>query len=57
MCFIVSIILLILSFNFFQAGSTLLAVGSALTSLFFIVLMIRNIQYVRKLREEKKNDN
>lgn len=55
MCFIVAIVLLVLSFNFFNAGSTLLAAGSLLVSIFFIYLMIKNIQSVKKLRNEKKS--
>ncbi len=60
MCFIVSVILLVLSFNFYNSGSLLLAIGSFAISAFFIFLMIKNIQAVKKLRDEKKrlkNDN
>ncbi len=57
MCFIVAVILLVLAFNFFNAGSMLLAVGSLVVSGFFIFLMIRNIQYVKKLKKEKLDDN
>lgn len=57
MCFIVSIIMLVLAFNFFNAGSIFLAVGSLVISGFFIFLMIRNIQYVKKLKKEKLDDN
>jgi hypothetical protein len=56
MCFIVSIISAILAYNFFISDNLLLAVSSALVSLFFIYLMIKNILYVKKLKE-KKNDN
>lgn len=57
MCFIIAVVLLVLSFNFFNAGSTLLSIGSFLASLFFIVLMIRNIQQVKKLKKDKNNDS
>ena len=57
MCFIISIVMLILSFNFFNAGNLLLAIGSFLISIFFIVLMIRNIKYIKQLRKEKNSDN
>jgi len=57
MCFIVSVILLVLAFNFYNAGSIMLAVGSVLVSGLFIFLMIRNIKHVKKLKESRKNDN
>jgi len=61
MCFVISILGLFLAFNFYQAGDMLLAGGSVVVSLFFIFLMIRNILYVKKMKEEKmkdiKNDN
>lgn len=57
MCFIISIVLLVFSFNLFNAGSTLAALGSLIASLFFIFLMIRNILYVKKLKESQKDDN
>jgi len=57
MCFIIAVVLLVLGFNFYNAGSILLAVGSFVTSVFFIYLMIKNILHVKKLRENKKNDN
>ena len=55
MCFIVSVVLLILSFNFFNAGNILLTIGSLIVSAFFIYLMIKNIQSVKKIKEERKN--
>ena len=56
MCFIISIISAILAYNFFIAGNLLLAGGSALVCCFFIYLMVKNILYVKKLKE-KKSDN
>ena len=56
MCFIISIVGLVLAFNFFMANKLLLAFGSLLVSAFFIYLMIQNILRVKKMREEK-NDN
>ena len=56
MCFMISILGIILAYNFFMAGELLLALGSALVALFFIYLMIRNILFVKKLKE-KKDDN
>ena len=53
MCFIMSIVLLALSFNFFNAGSTLLAVGSLMGAGFFIYLMIKNIRYVKNLKNKE----
>jgi len=49
--------MLILAFNFYNAGSTLLAVGSVLVSALFIFLMIKNILHVKKIKASKKNDN
>ncbi len=57
MCFIVSVILLILSFNFFSAGSFLLSGISFSVSMVFLYFMIKNIKHVKKLREGKKNVN
>ena len=57
MCFIVAVVSLVLAFNFYNAGSIMLAVGSVSVSIFFIFLMIRNIQHVKKLKESRKNDN
>jgi hypothetical protein len=57
MCFVISMLGLFFAFNFFMAGEYLLSVGAVLTSVFFITLMIRNILHVKKLREEKNDDN
>lgn len=58
MCFIISIVGLVLAFNFFNAGNILLTVVSLLVSVFFIYLMVKNIMNVKKMKEEKrKNDN
>ena len=53
MCFIMSIVLLALSFNFFSAGSIFLAVGSLIGAGFFIYLMIKNIRYVKNLKNKE----
>jgi len=55
MCFIISIISAILAYNFFVSNNLLLAVASVLVCLFFVYLMVKNILYVKKLKE-KKND-
>lgn len=57
MCFIISIIGLVLAFNFFNAGNFLLTGIFLLVSVFFIYLMIRNIMSVTKMKEEKKNND
>ena len=57
MCFIISILGLFFAFNFYQSGNFILSIVSLLVSIFFIALMIKNIIYVKKLKEEKKNDN
>ncbi len=59
MCLIIAIVGLVLGFNFFMADNYLASFGSVVVSIFFIFLMIRNIQHVKKLKKEKeiKNDN
>ena len=60
MCFIIAMIGLVLSFNFFMASNLLGSAGAFVVSLFFIFLMVRNIQSVKKIKrekEEKKDDN
>ena len=58
MCFIISVVLLILSYNFYMANSLALAIGSFIGSLFFIFLMVKNILHVKRLKEKgDKNDN
>ena len=57
MCFIIAVIGLVLGFNFFMADNYLTATGSIVVSMFFIFLMIRNIQHVKKLKKEKENKN
>ncbi len=54
MCFIISIVLLILSYNFYMAHSIVLALGSLLGSVFFIILMVKNILHVKNLKKEQK---
>ena len=56
MCFIISIIMLVLSYRFFDVGDNLLAIGALIIAIFFIYLMIKNILYVKKLKKEK-DDN
>jgi hypothetical protein len=56
MCFIIAMLGFVFAYNFFMAGKMLLAIGSVVVSLFFIVLMIKNILHVKKIRE-KKDDN
>jgi low affinity Fe/Cu permease len=53
MCFIISIIGLVLGVQFFMQGLYLYAAFAIAVALFFIVLMIKNIYHVKKLREEK----
>jgi len=56
MCFVISVLGLVLAYNFYNAGNMLLAAGSVVISAIFIFLMIRNILHVKKTRE-KKDDN
>jgi len=57
MCFIISMVLLVLSYNFFMAENLLLASGSLLGAIIFMFFMIKNIQYVRNLKKKKQDDN
>ena len=57
MCFIISVVGLVLAFNFFMAHNYLLGFGSLSVSALFIYLMISNIKKVKKMREEKKDDH
>lgn len=52
MCFIISIVGLVLGFNFFMADNYFASLGSVAVSIFFIFLMIRNIQHVKKRKRE-----
>ncbi len=54
MCFIISVIGLILGVQFFMQGLHLYGSFAILVALFFIVLMIKNIIHVKKLRSDKK---
>ncbi len=54
MCFVISIVLLILSYNFFMADNLILAIASLAGSIFFIILMVRNIKYVKNLKKEQR---
>ena len=55
MCLIVAIVALMLAYNFFMLGEYLQGLGSVAVASFFFWLMIRNIQYVKKLKQEKKS--
>ena len=54
MCFIISIVLLVLSYKLYLAGSILLSLFSFAVSIFFIILMVKNIRYIKSLKNEKK---
>ncbi len=54
MCFIIAIVGLVFSFNFFMADNLLGSVGSFIVALFFIFLMIRNIKQVKKIKKERR---
>jgi len=56
MCFVVAIIAGIFAFNAFMNGAIMMGVGATITSLFFILLMGRNILRVKALRSNKKED-
>jgi hypothetical protein len=51
MCFMISIISLILSYKLFVNSNISLSILSLSVALFFIYLMIRNIIYIKKNKE------
>ena len=57
MCLVISILMFVLSFNYYNSQNYLLASGSLIVAIFFIILMIRNIIRVKKSKKEKTNDN
>ncbi len=57
MCFVIAILGLVFAFNFFMAENYLASGGSVVISVFFIILMIKNILHVKKLKREKNNDS
>ena len=57
MCLVISIIMLVLSFKFYNMGSILQASGLLAVAIFFTILMVRNILYMKNLKKKKQNDN
>ena len=53
MCLVISILMLVLSFNYYNAQNYLLASGSLIVAIFFIILMIRNIMRVKKFKKSQ----
>lgn len=53
MCFIIAIIALVFSYNFYMAENLFAALASLFTAVFFIILMLKNIQRVKKMKEKK----
>jgi len=54
MCFVIALISLALSYNFFINDMQLESFGSLIVAIIFIVLMLRNIMYVKKTKKQKK---
>ena len=57
MCFIITIVGLMLAYNFFMVGDLLLAFGSLSVALFFVYLMIKNILFVKNLKNKREDDS
>lgn len=57
MCLVISIIMLVLSFKFYNMGSILQASGLLAVAIFFTILMVGNILYIKNLKKKKQNDN
>ncbi len=53
MCLIIAVMLAVFAFNAFAGGNIPLGAGALFGSLFFVVLMIRNIVRTKKERAEK----
>lgn len=56
MCLIITVVSLMLAYNFFMSGNMLAGIGSLLVALFFIYLMVNNILFVKKLKNNKRDD-
>ena len=57
MCLVIAIIALFLGYNLFMHENYIAGSISILIAIGFIVFMIKNILYVKKLKKEKNNDN
>ncbi len=57
MCLVISVIALALGYNFFMSENYIAGSASVVIAIGFIVFMIKNILYVKKLKKEKKNDS
>jgi len=57
MCLVISVIALFLSYTYFIVENYVATVGALVISMMFLIFMIRNIQHVKKLKQEKRNDN
>jgi hypothetical protein len=56
MCFVISIVFLALSYNFFIINNLVAAISSLSIALFFIYLMLKNILFVENLKSTKRED-
>lgn len=56
MCFVIAIIAAVFAFNAFMNGAVLMGLGATATSLFFIIMMVRNIYRVKALKDSKKEN-
>jgi len=57
MCLVLSVLMLVLSFNFYLSQNFMASIGSFLTGMLFIWLMVKNIQRVKKIKKEKEAKN
>ena len=56
MCFIVAVVSLFYAFVAFNAGNYASGAVAIVVALFFVGLLIKNINDVKKMRAEKKTD-
>ena len=55
MCLIIGVLCAVFAYNFFMAGDMVMGGGAAVTSLFFGVLMIRNI--LKRMADRHQKDS
>jgi len=56
MCLIIAVVLAAFAFNAFMAGKLLIGAGAVAGSLFFALLMIRNIRRTHRERTKNKKE-
>jgi hypothetical protein len=55
MCLIIAILSAVFAYNFFMASDIIMGSGAALTSLFFAIMMLRNI--LKRMADNRPKDS